>query len=71
MTAAADGPEVYAPHGYADLFGMVVRPNAGPAPRDVYEDKAARWLGEWPQLTVLPWEQRAAGNTAGPRAADG
>jgi hypothetical protein len=57
VTAGADGrPVVYAPYGYADLFGMVVRPGGGPAPRDVYEGKAARWRSEWPQLTVLPWE---------------
>jgi hypothetical protein len=60
VTADADGVRVYAPHGYDDLFGMVVRPNGGPAPRHVYEAKADRWLGEWPQLTVLPWEHRGA-----------
>lgn len=48
--------EVYAPHGLADLLGLVVRPNPGsPAPRHVYEAKAARWQAEWPALTVLPW----------------
>ena len=53
----ADGaPRVYAPHGYDDLFALVVRPNRRLAPRDVYEAKAARWLGEWPELTVLPWD---------------
>ena len=56
ITSGPGGLRVYAPHGYADLFGMVVRPNAGPAPRSVYEAKAARWVTEWPQLTVLPWE---------------
>ena len=48
--------EVYAPHGYVDLFGLVVRPNRRLAPRSVYEAKTARWQAEWPQLTVLPWE---------------
>jgi hypothetical protein len=48
--------EVYAPHGYADLFDLVVRPNPRLAPREVYETKTTRWLAEWPQLTVLPWE---------------
>ncbi|MFM9444701.1 nucleotidyltransferase family protein [Streptomyces acidiscabies] len=46
---------VYAPHGLSDVFGVVVRPNPVLAPRDVYEAKAARWVGEWPALTVLPW----------------
>lgn len=46
---------VYAPHGLSDVFNLVVRPNPVLAPREVYEAKAARWKGEWPQLTVLPW----------------
>lgn len=46
---------VYAPHGFADLFNLVVRPNPVLAPRSVYETKAARWRAEWPELTVLPW----------------
>jgi hypothetical protein len=53
---AQDGrPRVYAPYGYDDLFGMVVRPNPRLAPRHVYETKAARWLRTWPELAVLPW----------------
>ncbi|MGY2085065.1 nucleotidyltransferase family protein [Blastococcus sp. SYSU DS0539] len=51
----AGAVEVYAPHGYDDLFALVVRPNPRLAPRHVYEAKAARWVGEWPELTVLPW----------------
>lgn len=51
----AGAVEVYAPHGYDDLFALVVRPNPRLAPRHVYEAKAARWAGEWPELTVLPW----------------
>ena len=48
---------VHAPHGYDDLFALVVRPNPGsPAPRHLYETKAARWQAQWPELTVLPWE---------------
>jgi hypothetical protein len=58
VTVDADGrPRVYAPYGYGDLFEMVVRPNRrGPAPRHVYEAKAARWTTVWPELTVLPWD---------------
>ncbi|SEM16495.1 hypothetical protein SAMN04515665_13811 [Blastococcus sp. DSM 46786] len=48
-------PEVYAPHGYADLFDLVVRPNRRLAPRHVYEAKSARWQQQWPELTVVPW----------------
>jgi hypothetical protein len=47
--------EVYAPHGYADLFAQRVRPNPLLAKRDVYERKAARWLAEWPHLVVDSW----------------
>ncbi len=47
--------EVYAPHGFGDLFGFVLRPNPVLAPKEVYESKARRWSAEWPRLTVLPW----------------
>jgi hypothetical protein len=44
VTVDCDRPRVYAPYGYADLLGLVVRPNPrSPAPRHVYEAKAARW----------------------------
>jgi hypothetical protein len=56
---AAGEPEVHAPHGYDDLFALLVRPNpASPAPRHLYEVKAERWRNLWPELTVLPWESR-------------
>lgn len=58
VTVDGDGrPRVYAPFGYDDLFALVVRPNPRLAPRHVYEAKAERWLGEWPELTVLPWSE--------------
>ena len=48
---------MYASYGYDDLFGLVVRPNPrSPAPRPVYEAKAARWTSVWPELAVLPWD---------------
>jgi hypothetical protein len=52
----AGRPRVYAPYGFDDLFGLVVRPNHRLAPRHVYESKAARWRQHWPELTVLPWD---------------
>lgn len=55
------GIEVYAPHGYTDLFAQRVRPNPLLAPREVYERKAARWLREWPQLIIDPWPDRTPG----------
>lgn len=52
----ADGRwRLYAPHGVADVFNLVLRPNPVLAPREVYESKAERWSRCWPQLTVLPW----------------
>jgi hypothetical protein len=47
---------VYAPHGYDDRFRLIVRPNRRLAPRHVYETKTARWQAQWPELTVLPWD---------------
>ncbi|MEU3556088.1 nucleotidyltransferase family protein [Streptomyces fragilis] len=46
---------VYAPHGLADVFNLVVRPNPVLAPREVYETKTSRWRRQWPELTVLDW----------------
>lgn len=48
---------VYAPHGLADVFNLVVRPNPVLAPRTVYEAKTRRWRQQWPALTVLPWPE--------------
>ncbi len=56
----ADGLVVFAPFGFSDLFSMRTRPNPVLAPRQVYETKTARWLTEWPRLTVLPWPQPAS-----------
>jgi hypothetical protein len=50
---------IYAPHGLADVFNLVVRPNPVLAPRHVYETKTARWRRQWPSLTVLPWPSAA------------
>jgi uncharacterized protein len=58
---------IYAPHGLADMFNLVVRPNPVLAPRHVYEAKTARWRRQWPALTVLPWPEQPAGT--GPSAA--
>lgn len=49
--------DVYAPHGYTDLYEKRIRPNRVLAPQTVYEDKTTRWLREWPTLIVEPWEE--------------
>jgi uncharacterized protein len=47
--------KIYAPHGFADAFNLVLRPNPILAPGEVYNTKAARWVRDWPELTTLPW----------------
>ncbi|MGW0856701.1 nucleotidyltransferase family protein [Streptomyces sp. NPDC002690] len=47
---------IHTTHGFEDLFNGVLRPSPVTiAPRQVYEDKAARWMEVWPALTKLPW----------------
>jgi uncharacterized protein len=49
------GHDVYAPNGFDDIAGMIVRPNPGPNFSAAnYEAKARRWKRLWPELTVLP-----------------
>jgi len=48
------GYDVYAPNGFDDIAGMIVRPNPGPNFSAAhYETKAARWKMQWPEITVL------------------
>jgi hypothetical protein len=48
------GYDVYAPNGFDDIAGMIVRPNPGPNfSAASYQAKAARWKGLWPEITVL------------------
>ena len=50
----ADGHEVYAPNGFDDIAGLIVRPNPGPNFSAAgYAAKAARWKSLWPEITVL------------------
>ena len=49
------GYDVYAPHGFDDIAGMIVRPNPGANFSAAnYAQKAARWKSLWPEITVLP-----------------
>ena len=48
------GYDVYAPNGFADIAGMIVRPNPGPNfSATNYDAKVRRWQKLWPELTVL------------------
>jgi hypothetical protein len=50
-----EGYEVYAPDGFDDAAGLIVRPNPGANfSAENYADKAARWKKLWPEVTVLP-----------------
>ncbi|WP_431015788.1 nucleotidyltransferase family protein [Bradyrhizobium pachyrhizi] len=51
------GYDVYAPNGFDDVAGMIVRPNRTPnfSPAN-YVTKAARWKALWPEITVLAAE---------------
>ena len=52
---AADGYDVYAPNGFDDVAGMIVRPNhTANFSAANYAKKAARWKSLWPEITVLP-----------------
>jgi hypothetical protein len=54
---SAHGHDVYAPSGFDDIAGMIVRPNRiANFSAANYAAKAARWKALWPELTVLPAE---------------
>jgi uncharacterized protein len=47
--------EVYAPNGFDDIEGQIVRPNrCANFSAANYATKTARWKQLWPELTVLP-----------------
>ena len=67
-TRRVDGRlRTYAPHGFADLYNLVLRPNTVRATQAVYEEKARRWLSLWPDLQVLPWPSEQCERLSGPR----
>lgn len=47
--------DVLAPFGLHDLGNLTVRANRVQVPRQIFEDKAARWSRLWPRLTVRTW----------------
>jgi hypothetical protein len=52
---SGNGDDVYAPCGFDELEGMIVRPNLTPNfSAAAYRAKTARWALLWPELTVLP-----------------
>ena len=55
------GYEVYAPFGFDDVFGMIVRPNYLHDLPGQYEEKADRWRRTWPSVAVVPWSSAGRG----------
>jgi len=46
--------DVYAPHGFDDIEGLIVRPNPGANFSAAnYAAKARRWKSLWPEITVV------------------
>lgn len=57
IRCSANGYDVYAPNGFDDVDGMIVRPNRTANFSVVnYARKAARWKALWPEITVLAAE---------------
>ncbi len=48
--------ELIAPFGLSDLLGGIVRPNKKQITREIYAQKANRWISVWPNLTVVGWD---------------
>ena len=68
--------DVYAPHGFDDLFSLVVRPNPvrtieSGALSDVYEAKVQRWSHTWPRLKIVQWPRDKSRSAQQPVAASG
>jgi hypothetical protein len=52
------GHDVYAPNGFDEIAGLIVRPNRGANFSAAgYAAKAERWKSLWPDLTVLAVEK--------------
>lgn len=49
------GLEVYAPCGLDDMFSFRLTPNTLLNNRATHDAKAARQMGHWPELTLVPW----------------
>lgn len=52
---SADGLDMIAPFGLADLLAPIVRPNRAQITQAIYEAKLARWKALWPDLEAAEW----------------
>jgi hypothetical protein len=54
MKRTSSGHEVYAPHGFDDIAGLIARPNRAPNFSAAnYTAKVERWKTLWPEMTVI------------------
>ena len=56
-----DRLDVAAPFGLDDVFAIVVRPNRALHNAVSHGAKARRAQAIWPEVTVIPWDDAAAG----------
>jgi hypothetical protein len=56
-----DRLDVAAPFGLDDVFAMVIRPNRALDNAVSHRAKARRAQAIWPEVTVIPWDDAAAG----------
>jgi len=54
---SGNSPELYAAFGIKDAVNMIVRPNKAQITREIYLNKANAWKINWPDLTIISWEQ--------------
>ena len=47
--------EVYAPYGLDDIFGMIIRPVKRDFSKEMYDERAKRWMRKWPMLKKIEW----------------
>jgi len=48
--------EAFAPFGFDDLMGLVIRPNKRQITESIYLEKVARWESIWPRVRYLDWD---------------
>ena len=46
---------IYAPYGLNDIFNMVIRPVKREFSKNLYDERALKWMEKWPKLTKKEW----------------
>ena len=50
--------QIYTSFGLDDLLNMIIRPNKVKITEEIYLDKVNRWIKTWPNLKVIPWDEK-------------